>query len=42
MLVRISKREDPDHSDLGLPCLFMPFRQAYSACNFRTSIVCKL
>ena len=43
---RIAKREDPDQtasirlllqkqSDLGLPCLFRPFRQAISVQNFR-------
>ena len=36
MLVRITNREDPDQSDLGLHCLSRPFWQATSVQNFRT------
>ena len=38
MLVRMANKVDPDQtaSDLGLPCLSRPFKQATNARNFKT------
>ena len=41
-LFNIANKDDPDQtasSDLGLCCSFMPFLQATSVQNFRTSII---
>ena len=34
MHVRIANREDPEQTDLNVPCLSMPFWQATSVQNF--------
>ena len=39
MYVRIPNREDPEQTDLVVPCLSMPFCQATSVQNFRTFTV---
>ena len=36
MHVRIANREDPEQTDLNVPCLSMPFCQATSVQNFKT------